>query len=285
MIAISLVVPTLGRSTELLRFFDSVEASSRDDVEIIVVDQNDDERLTPIMAAKSWTFRLLHIRTPKDRGISRARNVGWRHAVGDVVAFPDDDCWYPNWLIKDALAVMQAQGADIVTGRAADDDGRPINGRFATRAQAINRSNVFETQIEWVAFFKRRVLEAVGGFSEDIGIGAASPWQSCEGQDIVLRAIKAGFGAHFDPALFGHHAELDIYAPDISMQRKGRIYGRGMGAVLRRHRFSIINAGYRLVRSGGLCILQTVRMNRPRARYYANVTLGRLEGYIGRTFD
>ena len=34
------------------------------------------------------------------RGLSRARNAGLRMIAGDIVSFPDDDCWYPPDLLQ-----------------------------------------------------------------------------------------------------------------------------------------------------------------------------------------
>ena len=41
----SLIVPTLGRTTEVAKLFASIVDQGREDVEVIVVDQNDDERV------------------------------------------------------------------------------------------------------------------------------------------------------------------------------------------------------------------------------------------------
>ena len=40
----SLIVPTLGRTTEVAELFASIVDQNRRDVELIVVDQNDDDR-------------------------------------------------------------------------------------------------------------------------------------------------------------------------------------------------------------------------------------------------
>ncbi|NWG45607.1 MAG: glycosyltransferase family 2 protein [Alphaproteobacteria bacterium] len=280
---LSLVVSTLGRDLALGGLLDSLEAQSCRDFEVVVVDQNTDDRLGPVLSAGAWTFPLRRIRRPGERGLSRGRNVGWRASGGGILLFPDDDCWYPPDFLARGLALLEESGADIVSGRAADETGRSINGRYAPQATDITRRNVWITQIEWVAFFRRAVLEAVNGYDETIGVGAASPWQSCEGPDIVLRALAAGFRGRFDPALFGHHAELDTREPDAAMRRKGRAYARGMGYVLRRHGYPPGEAAYWCARSLANMGRALIEGSPRRTGYFAELALGRAEGWLKRT--
>src|SRR5271166_4064415 len=82
---ISLVVVTLNRVSELERLFASLDKQSYKDFEVILVDQNPD-------------LDIRHLRS--GRGLSRGRNVGLPFAKGDIICFPDDDCWYPEDLLE-----------------------------------------------------------------------------------------------------------------------------------------------------------------------------------------
>lgn len=279
-ILVSLVVSTRGRTTTLEVLFDSLVKQTYQNFQVIVVDQNDDDRLDPLFAEGKWPLNLRHIHTPTDRGLSRGRNVGWKNAKGSVILFPDDDCWYPPWFISRALALITATGADFVSGRAADPDGTSINGRFETAAQFINRVNVWTTGIEWTMFFKRSTLETVGGFDPDIGIGASTPWQSCEGQDIVLRALAKGLKGYFDPSLYGHHARFDVDT-EASGHGKGRLYGRGLGHILRRHGYGLWSALNWIGRPAIKSVLYLAQGKASVFQYYRNVALGRFEGWSG----
>ena len=274
--ALSLVVATKGRPAPFRELFGSLETQSFRDFEVIVVDQNADDRVgTP--EAEGWSFPVVHMRTPHESGLSRARNTGMVRARGAVLLFPDDDCWYPPAFLGEALERMASLGADVLSGRAADAAGRDINGRFEQAVTRISRATVWTTGIEWVVFFKREVLEAVGGYDADIGVGAATPWQACEGQDIMLRALDAGFACVFDPAIFGHHAELDIRSP--AMLRKGRSYARGLGYVLRRHRFPLWQVANWLARPAVRGAMALLKGDRTLSAYYGNVLAGRFEGW------
>lgn len=279
---LSMVVATLGRTVELDRLFQSLEAQTRRDFDVVVVDQNNDDRLAALMARWSERLPLRHLRTAGERGASAARNRGWPVTSGAVLLFPDDDCWYPPHFVADALEAMDRHGADVLAGRAAKPTGESINGRFEPVACRSTRDNVWTTGIEWVMLFRRTAMEAVGGYSEDVGIGAASPWQACEAQDIVLRADAAGFRCWFDPAVAGHHEEIVATAPDKRARRKARAYGRGMGHVLRRFGYGPAAKANWIARPGAGAVVSLLSGRRAKAAYYLQVALGRLEGVTGR---
>jgi len=281
-IRISLVVATLGRTVELQKLFDSLASQDRLDFEVIIVDQNSDDRLESLSRA-GWPFQVRRIHTPNARGLSRARNVGWEVARGELIIFPDDDCWYPPWFLSRAVQLMVAAKVDVLTGRAADEAGNDINGKYSPAPHTVNRSNVWISGIEWVMLFKRTALLAVKGFDDDIGVGASTPWQACEGQDILLRVLDEGFSCRFDPSFFGHHARFDEIPPKV-MQAKGRAYARGLGYVLRVHRYGYLAAANWIGRPLVKLLLSALKGDLGRCAYDFNVALGRLEGYVGRTF-
>ena len=278
----SLVVSTKGRTHELATLLASLQAQTCRDFEVLVVDQNDGSELLALLG-RDWGFPLVRLPRPRERGLSRGRNVGWRAASGTFVCFPDDDCWYDPGFLTYAARRLNLTQADVLTGRAAAPDGRSINGRFEEEAQRVSRrERVWTTQIEWVAFFRRTLLERLKGYDDEVGVGASSPWQACEGQEIVLRALESGAACFYDPDLVGRHAEMVVDQPDRSTIRKARAYGRGMDHVLRKHRFGVVAGTYWTIRPLLRAVLLLVRMRPADARYYAAVALGRFEGAVGR---
>ena len=103
---ISLITSTLGRREILGRLLTSLEQQSYRDFQIIIVDQNPDGYLDAVLAGHRQTLNLHHIRSPK--GVSRGRNAGLQASTGEILAFPDDDCWYPPELLSQAIALLDA---------------------------------------------------------------------------------------------------------------------------------------------------------------------------------
>ena len=279
---LSLVVPTVNRTAELARLFESLVGQEFKDFEILVVDQNSDDRIVPTLKRYHPQLNIVRILIPARHGISSARNDGWRRASGDVVLFPDDDCWYPAWFLRKGLEVLDRSGADLVSGRFADESGRSINGRFAPRAQFITRRSVWITQSESASFYRRDLLESVGGFDESLGIGSSSHWQAAEGPDLILRALQHQRTCYYDPSLYGFHREYDLDDPSGSMVIKGRLYARGMGYVLRRHRHGALSLLYWAVRPLATATGAIIKGKRHRAAFSLSVSIGRVEGWIGR---
>lgn len=279
--AVSLVVSTLGDGADLARLFDSLDAQTFRDFDVVVVDQNPHDRVAAEIDRVARSFPIRRIATPAMRGLSIGRNLGWRASSGGIVLFPDDNCWYPNDFLERGVATMAARSAAVLTGRSADEAGRTILGAFDATAEPISRANVWTTSIEWVTFVRRDVLEATGGYDPGIGVGAATPWQACEGQDFLLRAIEAGFACWYDPAVYGHDVAWEARTTPEQLARKARAYGRGMGYVLALHGYGLRQQARWVGRSALGALLYAARFDRGKVAYYTQTMLGRIEGIRG----
>lgn len=279
---LTLVTSTRGRTWQLGRMLESLEGQSFRDFEVILVDQNPDDRLGEVLAARPWSFPLRRLNA-QTVGLSRGRNQGAGFAKGNVLLFPDDDCWYPPDFLERGLAKMDSLGADLLCGRASTLEGRGINGRYVRTARRINKGNVWVCQIEWATFVRRSLLNALHGYDEELGLGADTPWQSAEGPDLILRAIEAGAGCFFDPSLSGFHEEIQRRRPDPVTVAKLRSYGRGKGYVLRKHRYSVLQMAYWCGRSLTNVVRWAAVGDFATARAFWQVFIGRVEGCLGAT--
>ena len=273
----SLVVCSVHRFDQLERLFASLAQQTFRDFEVVLVDQNPDDRLVPIVERHAAAYPIRHIRSPK--GLSRARNNGIAAARGDFLAFPDDDCWYRADTLARASALFAAHPhLSIVTGRTLDSDGHPSVSPTGDIARDITRANYLECGNSNGIFVRAETLKAIGGFDERLGVGADTPFQSGEEADLLLRALASGRNLRFFPELVVHHDQVDTVIADAQIER-ARKYGRGFGALLSKHRFGVGYTSYRLARSLTGMAVAMVRRDTWKARYKWAWALGIFEGY------
>ncbi|HEU4970578.1 MAG TPA: glycosyltransferase [Gaiellaceae bacterium] len=264
-----LVVATVGRSEELERLLGSLEAQQYARLRVVVVDQNEDERLAPILAERALEVR--HIRAA--RGLARARNAGLALAEGDVVAFPDDDCTYPAGLLAEVarrLAADESLGG--ISGRV-EDESRASSASWKRDAADLDRENVWNRVNSAALFLRRSVVERVGTFDERLGLGSGEPWSSSEEIDYVVRAIGAGARIAYDPSVVVRHRVV----PDDAAV--GYRDGAGVGYILRKHGYSPRTVARMMVRPIGGALVSLARLDAARSRYYAASLRGRVRGY------
>src|SRR5262245_26705158 len=91
---VSLIMGVYGPASELRLALGSLMAQSDRQFELIVVDQNPEDRFAAVrdlMAEAGTVVTGLRLDRPN---LSAARNRGIAVARGGIAAFPDDDCWY-----------------------------------------------------------------------------------------------------------------------------------------------------------------------------------------------
>lgn len=276
-IRFSLVLATRGRTTEVVEFLDSVLAQHADDVEVIVVDQNEDGRLAPLLAPYVEQLRVTHLRSSVARA-NHARNLGLRQARGALVSFPDDDCLYPPGLLGRVDAAFAADPSlAILTGPAENPAGGLGSGRWRQEAGAITAANAWTSVIEFNLWLHRDLALRLGGYDETMGPG--TKLGSAEGNDLVLRAVTVGHKAIYDPNLRIIHPDKRL--SEVAVARAW-LYGAGLGFALRRHSVpASVWAPFAIRPLGGMA-LSLARLRPRDAAYYGMTFLGRLRGYIRR---
>jgi GT2 family glycosyltransferase len=275
----SLVLPTINRTNEVRKFLTTLDRQTYRQFELIVVDQNKDGRLLPVLKPYEKKFSIVHC-TSKP-GLSAARNVGLKYIVGDVVAFPDDDCLYPPELLERVAAFLDAHpNVDGVTGRAQmSNPGQVGTPRFDKKAGFITKANAWTRVVSISIFVRRKIVEEIGGFDESLGVGAGTPWEGGEDTDYPLRAVKAGFKIYYTPDLYVLHPS----APKNDYPRladRAYKYGAGIGRVLRKHDYPLWFVAYFLLRPLGGAFLSFVAGRRDKARFHIAAFRGRFRGWL-----
>jgi GT2 family glycosyltransferase len=274
---ISLVLATVGRTDQLDRLFNSLALQTFNNFEVVVVDQNSDERLLPyIQRAKYLGITIRHLKhTPPN--LAAARNVGIEVARGGWIGFPDDDCWYDPRLLEYVAARFGcADKPAAVIARWVEQAEQPLLAARLTWERSAAFRDVPVSSI--TLFCRRSLFDTIGGFDSRLGVGQ---WFGAgEETDLVLRALHTGAFVTYEPAAEVHHA-VSADKPDTTPQARVAIRhrARGTGALYAKHKLPL----WVIVRG----LLAPVV--RPLVRgsfgsdlaYGCAIVLGRLDGLMG----
>lgn len=225
----SLIFCTLGRDAEVELFFRSLTNQSYSNYEIIIVDQNKDDRVLKIYNNyKSFFSESQYIRSAK-KGLSLNRNIAIKYACGQILAFPDDDCIYRVDTLYNVLNIFQQNPLlDVISGTSSPDKISLTSDIFfdPKKLKKLNFNNAFGNAISYTLFFKN--VDGVAGsldFDELLGVG--SKYGSTEETSFLFDFINCGKLAARNKTLTIYHPDKDESFTDIP-----RIinYSLGVGA-------------------------------------------------------
>jgi glycosyltransferase involved in cell wall biosynthesis len=277
---VSLIVATFNRVRELQRLLDSLDVQTYRKFEVIVVDQNPDDRLISVLREHP-DLTIRHVRCAL--GVSRARNVGIRVATGDIIAFPDDDCWYPPDLLTSISLWMDSNPQfDGIFTATRDQNNKLQAPKFPPGPGACTKKSILLCAVAFNAFLRARTVEAIGFFREDIGPGTPSPYQSSEDIDYMIRPLQCGMRLFYQPA-------FSVYHPDFSTRdRLLRItfsYSVGLGYILRLHGYSWLVFAEVLARSLAGAGINLAKGDLEGSHLYLLRAAGQFRGYVFRPLD
>ncbi len=273
---ISLAIPTIGRPAELLRFIEHLERQEGDfnfaEVELIVVDQSGRPEIRELLARRQTPFETRYLAMP-GRGASRSRNFGWGFARGELLTFPDDDCYYPPTLLQSILCRFNSSPLDCLMVQVEH------LGRQDQTSGAVTRENVLFRCVE-SGMFVRRVAAGTLRYDEQMGVGASTPWNSDEGPDFLLRMLAHGLQIEYEPSILIHHPN-PLQTLGEGLQNRCFSYSRGRGYLLRKHQFPVSTIAHTMLRSLGGSLLMALSCKPFWARYYWNSFVGKFHGLRG----
>ena len=245
-LSISVVVPVRDEARFIRRTLTQLLAQSYDPkrFEVIVVDgQSTDDTATIVREFVDRRANVQLLANPK-RLSSAGRNIGIRHARGDVVLIVDGHCELDDRLLSRLATAFITSGADCV-GRPQPLDvsgagtlGRAIAAARCSRLGHHPDSHIYSSREQFVpassvaVAYRRSVFEACGYFDED--------FDACEDVEFNHRVDRAGLRCYFTPAAAVR------YCPRGSLGglfRQLARYGRGRVRLLRKHpnTFSILS--------------------------------------------
>jgi len=190
---ISAVIPVHDRFEYLNETLVSVFSQTRPPDEVLIVDDCSSVPVEEYFAQHPPPGPVKIVRTDRSRNAGGARNFGWRHAQGDLIAFNDsDDLWEPDKTRMQAEYLDAHPEVDGVYGPmlAFFPDGR-------TQPWAHDRPPVVDissallgaNMTSQTLLIRRSALEKIGGFDESLPI--------LEDQAFSIEIGRAGLRVEF----------------------------------------------------------------------------------------
>lgn len=202
---ISLVLATLNRSKTLRRFMIHLRDQEYRNFELIIVDQSDNPERdfnVHLVEEFSGAFCIKYVHSRK-KGLSAARNIGLAQSEGDLVGFPDDDCWYSKRFLSDVVNVFNNNSSfGYVCGQYTEPD--VLNLSFSQTPRNLVSVGDAKYGSSVTLFIKKNEGAQELWFDENLGAGAPLP--AGEETELMLRLILHGLHGLYDPKICAFHA-------------------------------------------------------------------------------
>ncbi|HHQ6568764.1 TPA: glycosyltransferase family 2 protein [Serratia fonticola] len=229
----SLILCTLNRVEEVEKFFSNL-SNTVFQVEVIIVDQNQDDRLSTIIFKYNGVHNIIikHIKT-NGKGLSRARNIGLKYAKGDFISFPDDDCFYEYDLLNKVSLFFKKSSSDFISIRTCDPVCSSKSLIFCE-----NHSHMIslgkKAGCSFTYFFRNNDKFRTLTFCEEMGVGAGTFYGAGEETDFITKLIYSGARGEYIPdILVFHEAKEDIYNKETLQRLES--YGGGYAFYIKRN--------------------------------------------------
>lgn len=208
---LSVVIVTYNRGNDLKESIEALLKLNVSPYEIIVVDSCSTDS-TPQLV-KKYPVKFISI---NQRSMVAARNVGWRHSKGDIIAFIDDDAIVSKAWSKYILepfrdrkvggvvgrVISSKHGKKIVIPKKYNDIGKVFSNGLVLGNFDLNKENTIEvdTLIGCNMAFRNNLIKEVGGFDENFKGNCFR-----DDTDISLRIKNLGYKLIFHPKALVMH--------------------------------------------------------------------------------
>ena len=226
---VSLILATLGRDQELVEFLNSLKHQTYSNFELIIIDQNKDNKIDSIIESFRGCFDVNHIKVDFS-GNARARDYGIVFSRGGIIAFPDDDCVYEYDVLEKVVEeFMHRMNIAIMAVGSYDFSKSNFSiGVNTLKPRYFSRLNMMG--VEFTHFFHlNRIDKSQLYLDHDFGIGSKYP--GAEGFEFLYRLLRSNGKAFYNPNIKIFHADKDSYK--LGYDRMLR-YSEGVGAYFRK---------------------------------------------------
>jgi GT2 family glycosyltransferase len=226
-----LITTTYQRDKELALLIETLtQQQTSASIQLYLLDQGD----SPVVAACHEfpeNFNLTLEGRYSRLGLSRARNILLQNmgilAAQEIVAFPDDDCWYAPDTIELIRQFFQDNSdVDFLCTAVYDPvSNQPYGQRPTVLCKQMSMTDLFTLPIS-VGIFVRYAALSKAGAHFDENLGAGTVLGSGEETELVYRLMKTGARGFYNGAIQVFHL---VEPREQRTFEKAVFYGRGFG--------------------------------------------------------
>jgi len=259
----------------------SLELQTYQLFELIVVDQNNDDRVKNILSEYENKVDFIHIKTDII-GLSHARNLGIKAATGNILSFPDDDCSYPSEVlegVKDFF--LNHKNYNFISLKTLDESTlEQLSYTPLKKETIISESNIFHSVTSIGLFVLNK--SNIPNFDEKLGLGAI--FSSCEEMDFVHQLKIRNFSGIYLPTLHIFHPKLESENSSLIMN-KIKNNSKGHGAYCKKYflssdfKFKLFILEIVIIRPLAGLFISLLKLNFLACKKYSNILIGRVVGF------
>lgn len=175
-VKVSVIIATYRRDESLKRALESLINQSYANIEVIVVDDNAEEKwnekVESIVDKIKELFSIIYIKNPINEGSAETRNIGIKVASGEYITFLDDDDIYLPNKIRNQVEHMIKNNSDysVTDLELYDENERFIEKRTRKYIKRNDKENLLRYHLMHhitgtdTLMFKKDYLLSIGGF-------------------------------------------------------------------------------------------------------------------------
>jgi glycosyltransferase involved in cell wall biosynthesis len=215
---ISVVIPTVDRSNSIGGAIERIFAGTVQPYEVIVVDQSKNDLTHTALLEFIQSGQIIYLKD-EGSGASRSRNIGWRKASGEIIAFTDDDAQVDmQWLESIQRTFAQPNlnigvlGGKIIPSYEQKNANWSIPKKWEYLLPAYDQGDqlsLYQAEnlpagVNYSVY--RSVLEKFSGFDENLGPNVDRGIQIYgEDAEFALRLQQSGFEIIYNPNCVVYH--------------------------------------------------------------------------------
>ena len=200
---ISCIIPVFNGERYLSEAIDSILAQDKAPFEVIVADDGSTDASVEIANSYGAPVRVV---TQQTAGPAATRNLGWRSAHGDFLAFLDaDDLWQPQKLSRQAACFEADPQLQYCISHA---QMFWTNADEAATYGDLPRAKSIPGYATTTLLARRSVFDCIGAFNENLWFTDATEW--------FMRASEAGLKSLVVPEVLTMHR---MHARNLTRRR------------------------------------------------------------------